>query len=181
MNVPKVNVTKIIPCENSLYGAYRDFVLNDCVEIRERVLKDGSKIRAGYAKNSKLSNFIQKISKDDIVEQEKFYFTDTYGVKKEKRDTQLEKITYNKIGDKLQHWQLFKTYENNVLIEKFEAFMDIIKGIDKSERNKYLKETKVIKDRINNTQYVKETYYQDTLIWRTTENDVDPEGLWKYE
>ena len=180
MNASKVGVTQIKPIKNTLYGAYRDFVLGDCVEIRERVLKNGTRILAGYRKNSEYANLTQKINPNGIVEQEKFYSSDVYGVKKEKRDTQLEKITYNKIGDKLRHFQLFKTFERSNLIEKFEALMDIVKGVDKSEKIDYVKETKVKKERISDVQYIKETYHKDGLIWRTTENDVDPEGMWKY-
>ena len=137
MNVSKVGVTQIRPVKDTLYGAYRDFVLSDCVEVRERVLKNGTRILAGYRKDSEYSNLIQKINSNGIVEQEKFYSSDVYGVKNEKRETQLEKITYNKIGDKLRHFQLFKTFEKDNLIEKFEALMDIFKGVDRSERVKY--------------------------------------------
>ena len=73
MNVSKVGVTKIIPVNNTIYGAHRDFVINNCVEIRERVLKNGTKILAGYAKNSELATFVQQINKKGVIEQEKFY------------------------------------------------------------------------------------------------------------
>ena len=84
MNVSKVGVTQIRPVKDTLYGAYRDFVLSDCVEVRERVLKNGTRILAGYRKDSEYSNLIQKINSNGIVEQEKFYSSDVYGVKNEK-------------------------------------------------------------------------------------------------
>jgi hypothetical protein len=180
MNVSKVGVTQVKPIKNTLYGAYRDFVLGDCVEIRERVLKNGTRILAGYRKNSEYSNLIQKINKKGVIEQEKFYSSELFSKKNEKKETQLEKITYNKIGDKLKHFQLFRTYEKGKLTEKFEALMDIFKGVDKSERTDYVKETKIKKERINDSQYIQETFHQNVLIWRTTENDVDPEGMWRY-
>ena len=67
MNVSKVGVTQIRPIKDTLYGAHRDFVLGDCVEIRERVLKNGTKILAGYRKNSEYSNLIQKINPNDVI------------------------------------------------------------------------------------------------------------------
>ena len=180
MNVSKVGVTKIIPVNNTIYGAHRDFVINNCAEIRERVLKNGTKILAGYAKNSELATFVQQINKEGVVEKEKFYTLGVYGVKKENKETQLEKITYNKIGDKLRHFQLFRTYEKGKLTEKFEALMDIFKGVDKSERNFYNENRAVKKERISSIEYNEETYYDNVLIWRTTKTDVDPEGIWKY-
>ena len=180
MNVSKVGVTQIKPIKNTLYGAYRDFVLGDCVEIRERVLKNGTRILAGYRKNSEYSNLIQKINKKGVIEQEKFYSSELFGKKNEKKETQLEKITYNKIGDKLRHFQLFRTYEKGKLTEKFEALMDIFKGVDKSERNFYNENRAVKKERISSIEYNEETYYDNVLIWLTTKTDVDPEGIWKY-
>lgn len=180
MNVSRIGVTKIIHTNGEMFGVYRDFVLSDCIEIRERILKNGTKILAGYAKDSKLANLVQKINKDGIVEQEKFYSSDIYGANKSCKDTQLEKITYNKIGDKLKHFQLFKTYEKGILKEKFEALMDIFKGVDRSERIKYDNKTYIKKDRINNTQYTKTTYQEGVLKSKTTENNVDAEGLWRY-
>ena len=180
MNVSKVGVTQIRPVKDTLYGAYRDFVLSDCVEVRERVLKNGTRILAGYRKDSEYSNLIQKINSNGIVEQEKFYSSDVYGVKNEKRETQLEKITYNKIGDKLRHFQLFRTYEKGILTEKFEALMDIFKGVDRSERVKYNEKTYIKKERINGDEYVKTVYKDGVKTSCTTENDVDPEGMWKY-
>ena len=86
MNVSKIGVTKVIPVKNTLYGAYRDFVLNDCAEIRERVLKNGTKILAGYKADSNLANFVQKINDKGIVEQEKFYSSERYGYNNQKRE-----------------------------------------------------------------------------------------------
>ena len=180
MNVSKVGVTKIIPVNNTIYGAHRDFVINNCVEIRERVLKNGTKILAGYAKNSELATFVQQINKEGVVEKEKFYTLGVYGVKKENKETQLEKITYNKIGDKLKHFQLFRTYEKGILTEKFEALMDIFKGVDRSERVKYNEKTYTKKERINGIEYVKTVYKDGVKTSCTKENDVDPEGVWRY-
>ena len=180
MNVSKVGVTKIIPVNNTLYGAHRDFVINNCAEIRERVLKNGTKILAGYAKNSELATLVQKINKKGVIEQEKFYSSEFFGKKNERRETQLEKITYNKIGDKLRHFQLFRTYEKGKLTEKFEALMDIFKGIDRSERVKYNEKTYIQKERINADEYVKTVYKDGVKTSCTTENDVDPEGIWRY-
>ena len=180
MNVSKIGATKITKINNNIYGAYRDFVLTDCVEIRERVLKNGTKILAGYSKDSKLANLVQQINKEGVVEQEKFYSSDTYGVKNKRKETQLEKITYNKIGDKLKHFQLFKTFDNGIIIEKFVAFMDIFKGIDKSERIKYNEKTYIKKDRINTAEFAKTTYKEGVKVSSAIEAGVDSDGLWKY-
>lgn len=180
MDISKIGVTRIIPTNGKIYGAYKDFVINDCVEIRERILKNGSRIIAGYADDSNLANFVQKINKKGFVEQEKFYSSEPFGIKEENKETQLEKITYNKIGDKLKHFQLFKTFKKGVLTEKFEAFMDIVKGVDKSERNFYNEKRTIKKERINNTEYNEEIYRDNILTSRITKTDVDSEGLWKY-
>ena len=180
MNVSKVGVTKIIPVNNTIYGAHRDFVINNCAEIRERVLKNGTKIVAGYVKGSNLATLVQKINEKGVIEQEKFYSSELFGKKNERKETQLEKITYNKIGDKLRHFQLFRTYEKGILTEKFEALMDIFKGIDRSERVKYNEKTYIKKERINGDEYVKTVYKDGVKTSCTTEHDVDPEGIWRY-
>ena len=65
MNILKVGVTKVTPIETSfIYGAYGNFALVNCTEVRERLLKNGSKIIAGYTKSSNLANFTQKINKE---------------------------------------------------------------------------------------------------------------------
>ena len=179
MNVSKVGVTRVIPFANNIFYA-NDFVLTDCSEIRERLLKNGTKIVAGYVEGSNLATLVQKINKKGVIEQEKFYSSEFFGKKNERRETQLEKITYNKIGDKLKHFQLFRTYEKGILTEKFEALMDIFKGVDRSERVKYNEKTYTKKERINCDEYVKTVYKDGVKTSCTKENDVDPEGMWRY-
>lgn len=179
MNVSKVGVTRVIPFANNIFYA-NDFVLTDCSEIRERLLKNGTKIVAGYVEGSNLATLVQKINEKGVIEQEKFYSSELFGKKNERKETQLEKITYNKIGDKLRHFQLFRTYEKGILTEKFEALMDIFKGVDRSERVKYNEKTYTKKERINGDEYVKTVYKDGVKTSCTTENDVDPEGIWRY-
>ena len=179
MNVSKVGVTRVIPFVNNIFYA-NDFVLTDCSEIRERLLKNGTKIVAGYVEGSNLATLVQKINEKGVIEQEKFYSSELFGKKNERKETQLEKITYNKIGDKLRHFQLFRTYEKGILTEKFEALMDIFKGVDISERVKYNEKTYTKKERINGNEYVKTVYKDGVKTSCTTENDVDPEGIWRY-
>ena len=185
MNINKVGLTRIIHPDELNYSTRQAFEMFNCTEIRERVLKNGSTILAGYKKDSGLAEYIQKISKDGHLETEKIFSKCNFGPKNEKTEIEICKTTFNKIGDKLKEHFLVRTYENKKLVEKLETFFDIFKGIDKSERSYYTGKTnhatsKLIKERISEVEYTESMYKRNKLVYKDTKNDVEKDGSWKF-
>ena len=185
MNITKIGLTKIIHPDELCYRSRQSFETFNCTEIRERLLKNGSRVLAGYTKDSNLASYIQKISKDGYVESEKIFSKSNFGPKNEKTEIEICKTTFNKIGDKLKEHFLVRTYENKKLVEKLENFFDIFKGIDKSEKTHYTGKSsrvlsKLLKERISEVEYTETMYKGNKLVYKDTKNDVDIEGMWKF-
>ena len=185
MLINKIGITKIINPEELSYRTRQAFDMLNCTEIRERTLKNGSKVLVGYQKNSPLACYIQKITKEGYLKTEKFFSKSNYGLKNENTEIEICKTTFNKIGDKLKEHFIVRTYENKKLTERLETFLDLFKGIDKSEKTQYTGKTnriksKLIKERISDVEYVETLYQKDKLVYKETKNNVDLDGNWKF-
>ena len=189
MNIHPIGITRIIPKKEFESLPYKELAEKGCTEIRERFLKDGSRLLIGHNGSQKIATYTQKNSPLGHLERVAFYNVDIYGPKKNLKEVSSDKVWYNKIGDVLKSKYFVKNYENNKLIKDQKIRFDIIEGLDESKtkytinntENKYKNIGLIHKHRISETEYVEETYSKNgDFLSRETHiiNDID--GMWKY-
>lgn len=189
MNINPIGITRIIPKEEFMSLPYKELAEMGCTQIRERFLKNGSRLLMGHNDSQKVASFTQKYSPLGHLERVAFYNIDTYGPKKNYKEVSSDKAWYNKIGDVLKSKYFVKNYENNKLVKEQRIRFDIVEGLDESKtrytinntENKYKNIGLVHKHRISEAEYVEETYSKNgDFLHRDIHTINDKDGMWKY-
>ena len=76
MSISPIGVSRIVPKSEAMFGIYREITDLGCSQVRERVLKDGSRVLLGYNEGSKFANVAQKYTPQGWMQRQNFFLNE---------------------------------------------------------------------------------------------------------